>query len=99
MAYIVRSFEREMGDEYWSVTAPDRTPLTKVFETLSMARKYAYYMDTYLTEAEGKERYDEHYEEMAEIFEESNGQETFNAYLRLKGYKVEPLIEHFSYEW
>jgi hypothetical protein len=52
--------------------------------------------DVFLTE----EEYDEHFEEMLNFREQTNGEETFNYYIeKVCGWKIEPLEFDFTYEW
>ena len=97
--YIIKSYEEELGTELWIVKVPEDIPEKEVFKVFEMAKKYAYYMDTSLDTDEGIAEYDEHYEAMAEEYESSQGQETFNAYLELHGFEVKSMDYDFEYEW
>jgi hypothetical protein len=97
--YIIKSSEDMIGSEYWLVKVPPKTLEEDVYKVLHMAGKYANYMDTELTTKEGVEKYDEHYDVMAETVCYSNGQCAFNKYLELHGYSVTSLPCDFVYNW
>lgn len=95
---IVKSNEEECGEEYFIVTVPDNMSDEELDRILHMAAEYAT-VDVDLDELEGKEAYDEHYEEMCNQRENGNGQDVFNYYLKKFGCKVKYLKADFAYEW
>lgn len=97
--YIIKSYEEELGEEFWIVKVPNGVSHEEAYKVFEMAKKYAYYMDTSLDEDEGIAEYDEHYETMAKVFEDENGMDTFNAYLELHGFEVKSMDYDFEYEW
>lgn len=96
--YIIKSYEEELGEEFWIVKVPKSVSHEEAYRVFEMAKKYAR-MDAYLEVDEGIVEYDEHYEAMAEEYENGNGMYTFNAYLELHGYEVESMDYDFEYEW
>lgn len=97
--YIIKSYEEELGEEFWIVKVPNGVSHEEAYKVFEMAEKYAHYMDTSLDIDEGIAEYDEHYEVMAEEYENSQGQEAFNVYLELHGFEVESMDYDFEYEW
>ena len=104
--YIVKSYEEELGAELLIVSVPDNVNKDEVFENFEMAARYASSHFDYDKEAnewytdEDREEYDEHFDEMADYREESNGEDTFCYYLKKHcGYKVEYLRHDFEFEW
>lgn len=94
--YIIKSYEEELGAESFMVTVPEGTPESEVYNNLVMAEKYA----TVSIYDDKEDGYDEHFEDMLEFRQDTNGIETFNYYLEeYCGYKVETFTYDFEYEW
>lgn len=95
--YLVKAYEEELGANYFLVTVPDETNEDDVYKNFEMAEKYVY-VDF---EADPDE-YDEHFEDMVEYRENSNGMYTFNYYLEeYCGYTVKDVTGNydFRYDW
>lgn len=94
--YIVKAYEEELGAEWFMITVPQGTPGIKVYNNLAMAEKYS----TVSIYDDKEDGYDEHFEDMLEFRQDTNGTETFNYYLEeYCGYKVEKITCDFEYEW
>ena len=94
--YVIKSFEEECGTEYLYLYVPEGVSKEDVTSAVIMASKYAKLCDY----EDDRSKYDEHFEEMFEVFEKSNGQETFIYYLsNICGWKVEFLTYDFEFEW
>lgn len=92
---IVKSVEEECPDAYWRVKVPLYVMEENIKARLNMAAKYSV-----ITDCDNEEDFDEHFEEMLNFRENSNGEETFNYYIeKVCGWKIEPLKIDFSYEW
>jgi hypothetical protein len=93
--YIIRAYEEELGDEYLVVTVPEGVNEETVYKNFRMASKYAWV--SYDDEASD---YDEHFEDMCEYKESTNGLETAMYYLaRYCGYRVKFLHCDYEFEW
>lgn len=95
--YIVKTYEEELGNEYFIVTVPNGTDEDEVYKNLEMAEKYVH-----VDFDDNPDDYDEHFEDMVECREDCNGTETFNYYLEEHcGYKVEDVTDNYDfwYEW
>lgn len=92
---IVKSMEEELEDKYWQIKVPLYVTEENLKTKLEMATKYSI-----ITDCDTEEDYDEHFEEMLNIREQSNGEETFNYYIeKVCGWEIKPLKVDFSYEW
>jgi hypothetical protein len=92
---IIKSKEEECPDGYWRVRVPAYVTEESLKAKLEMAAKYST-----ITDCDTEEEYDEHFEEMFNFREQTNGEETFNYYIeKVCGWKIEPLEFDFTYEW
>ena len=94
--YIVKSFEEECGSDFWRVFVPEDIDIDVVMEKFKMASKYAAYFD----EEDNRDDFDKHFDMMLDYKEENNGIDAFNYYItEVCGWKIEPLMVDFEYEW
>ena len=92
---IIKSMEEECEDAYWKVKVPAYVSEENLKAKLEMAAKYSV-----ITDCDEEEDFDEHFEEMLNFREQSNGEQTFNYYIeKVCGWKIEPLNVDFVYEW
>ena len=92
---IVKSVEEECYEAYWLIKVPVHVSEEGLKEKLEMAAKYST-----ISDCDEEEGYDEHFEEMLNFREQSNGEQTFNHYIKkVCGYDIEPLKIDFVYEW
>lgn len=109
--YIVRADEEELGSIYYSVKSCDDYDTT--MKNLEMASKYSamnvWYIDDDMLEDEEKVKeliadggYDEHFVEMLNVRDNTNGLDTFEYYLTdICGYEAKEIIYKvdFEFEW
>lgn len=109
--YIVRANEEELGSIYYSVKSSDGEE--KTLKNLEMASKYSsmytYFIDDDMLEDEEKIKefiadggYDEHFVEMFNVRNNTNGLDTFEYYLTdICGYEAKEIIYEvdFEFEW
>ena len=92
---IIKSMEEELGEEYWKIKVPTYVSEERINAKLEMAAKYSV-----ITDCDNEEDYDEHFEEMLNVREQGNGEETFNYYIeKVGGWEIKPLKCDFVYEW
>lgn len=93
--FIVKANEEEMGEDFLKVIVPKGTEESEVIKNFEMAAKYAW-----VNAGDNPEDYDEHFDEMLEYKEKSNGEYTFIFYLtKFCGYEVSFVVPDFTYEW
>ena len=98
--YVIKSYEEECGDEYLYLFVPEDVSKETVEDAIAMASKYAVCHDYLEEDDEERKAYDEHFDEMFGVIENSNGQEAFIYYLtNICGWKVEFLTYEFEFEW
>lgn len=92
---IIKSKEEQLLDAYWKVKVPTYVSKEALKAKLEMAAKYSV-----ITDMDTKEDFDEHFEEMLNVRENGNGEETFNYYIeKVCGWEIETLKFDFEYEW
>ena len=94
---IVESTEEEIGKELFIIRYPEEYSIEKVKEILDMGSRYAAPGFSWDDEDDGN--YDQYFSEMQEWREDTNGQETFFAYLEKFGILSECLKPDFKFEW
>lgn len=92
----VKVKEEESEDSYLKITLPEGREIKEFEKHFEMAVKYAqfeFYND------DDKNEYDEMFDEMAEVRDLMNGEESFITYLEKRGYKVKCFSFDYEFEW
>lgn len=95
---IVKSREEECGEEYFIISIPNYISDEQIKTKIEMACKYA--SESICDMEDNLTKFDEFVNQMIDIRHESNGQQAFEHYIiEICGWKLEPLICDYEYDW